>query len=470
MNKKIQLNQLELSNYIKQLTEQVEGEYYKISPQEYLELMRYGSYHGKAVTKMKKFQGKPLWITGDLSLESTPTDSLGNVAYVEGNLNISRTNISSIEGTKVKGYTRDYDSKREKIRQKQERDAKLAEQESLREDGEWELENTDELGEKAHALFEYLESSGEIEPLSDDDKEKLIILKRKLQDLEREYEEIEDSDRVSELFDAIEETKEEIEELEENNVDVYMMYPTKYSFYGLQQFEVLIDGFKDREYTVGTEEEMDEAALEYAKHYIDDIGLDGFNESFIEDYLDVDAIVNMAEEDYDYQIRDYPDSYFSDDDFQLTYEQEKRIEELESEIADFEQQQSDLDPDDENYDDYYEDFQNHIDKLQEELDSIEVDTEPTEEMIEDKVAELVRDVRRDPLDYLKTYGFSIKDYVDEDELAKGLVDSDGWGIMNSYDGNYDSERVANTTYLFGPTYWQSVSWTGGEIKNQFTNS
>ena len=63
-----------------------------------------------------------------------------------------------------------------------------------------------------------------------------------------------------------------------------------------------------------------------------------------------------------------------------------------------------------------------------------------------KVAELVRDVRRDPLDYLKNYGFSIKDYVDEDELAKGLVDSDGWGIMNSYDGNYDSERVANTTY------------------------
>jgi len=446
MNKRIQLNEKQLTQYIKRLTEEVEGEYYKISPAEYIELMKYGSYHGKAITKMKKFQGKPLWITGDLNLDSTPTDSLGNVGYIEGNLNISRTNISSIEGTKVKGYVSDYGSRRERIREKQERDAKLVKQESLREDEAWDLTTGDETGEKAHALFQWLENNGDIEPLSDDDKEKLIILKRKLQDLEREYDETEDDDRITELTDAIDETQEEIEELEENNVDVYMMYPTKYSFYGLQQFEVLIDGFKDREYTVGTEEEMDDAALEYSKHYIDAVGLDGFNDSFIDDYLYVDAIVNMAEEDYDYRIRDYPDSYFSDEDYELTYEQEQRIEQLESQIADLEQQRLELDSDDENYYDYDEDLENQIEALQEELDSIEVDTEPTEEMIEDKVAELVRDVRRDPLDYVKNYRLNIKDYIDEDALAQGLVDSDGYGVMNSYDGNYDYENVNGVTY------------------------
>ena len=67
-------------------------------------------------------------------------------------------------------------------------------------------------------------------------------------------------------------------------------------------------------------------------------------------------------------------------------------------------------------------------------------------MIENKVAELVRDVRRDPLDYLKNLGYNIKDYIDEDELAQGLVDSEGWGVMNSYDGNYDSEEVNGVTY------------------------
>jgi len=448
MGKKLILTESELHKVVRRIIEQTEDEYYKISPEEYIELMRYGSYHGKAITKMKKFEGKPLWITGDLNLNDTPTDSLGNVGYIEGSLNISRTNVSSIEGVKVKGYVSDYNSPRERIREKQELNAKLGEQESLRDSDEWVLEQGDETGEKAHALFDNLVNNGEIDPLSEDDKEKLIVLRRKLQDLEREYEELDDNDdRVNDVQEAIDETQSEIEELEENDIDVYMMYPhPRYRHYGLQQFEVLIPGFKDREYTVGTEEEMDDAALQYAKNYIDEVGAEGFNESFVEDYLDVDAIVSMAEDDYEYQVRDYPDSYFSDEDYELTYEQEQRIEQLESQIEDLNQQRLELDSDDENYYDYDEDLENQIEVLQEELDSIEVDTEPTEEMIENKVYELVRDVKRDPLDYLKNYGLSIKEYIDEDALAQGLVDSDGWGVMNGYDGQYDSENVNGITY------------------------
>ena len=448
MGKKLILTESELHKVVRRIIEQTEDEYYKISPEEYIELMRYGSYHGKAITKMKKFQGKPLWITGNLNLDGTPTDSLGNVGYVDGTLNISRTNVSSIEGVKVKSYVSDYNSPRERIREKQELNAKLGEQESLRDSDEWALEQGDETGEKAHALFDNLVSTGEIDPLSEDDKEKLIVLRRKLQDLEREYEELDDNDdRVNDVQESIDETQSEIEELEENDVDVYMIYPhPRYSHYGLQQFEVLIPGFKDKEYTVGTGEEMDDAALQYAKSYVDDSGADGFSESFIEDYLDVDAIVNMAEEDYDYQVRENPESYFSDDDYELTDEQEERKDELETMIYDLEQQRLELDSDDENYYDYDEDLENQIEALQEELDSIEVDTEPTEDMIDNKVAELVRSVRRDPLEYLKDYGLDIKEYIDEDELAQGLVDSDGWGIMNSYDGNYDSEEVNGVTY------------------------
>ena len=448
MSNKIVLTNKDLHQIVKQIKEQVEGDYYKISPEEYLQLMSLGSYHGKAITKMKRFEGKPLWITGDLNMSSTPTDSLGNVGYIDGSLNISNTNVSNISGTKVKSWVSDSNSPRERFREKEELNAKLTIQESLRENDEWALEQGDETGEKAHALFDNLVNIGEIEPLSDEDKEKLTILQRKLQDLEQEYDNLDDNDeRVYELQDAIDETDSEIAELEENNVDVYMMYPNpNYGHYGLLQFEVLIPGFKGNEYSVGTEGEMDEAALQYAKNYIDDVGADGFNESFIEDYLDVDAIVNMAEDDYDYQVRDYPDSYFSDSDYELTYEQEQRIEQLESQIEDLEQQKLELDSDDENYYDYEEDLDNQIEALQEELDSIEVNTEPTEEMIENKVNELVRDVRRDPLDYLKNYGLDIKEYIDEDELAQGLVNSDGWGLMNSYDGQYDSEEVNGVTY------------------------
>jgi peptidoglycan hydrolase CwlO-like protein len=447
MGRKLRLTESELYNVIRRIIKETEDEYYRISPEEYLAMMQYASNNGNIFRKMKEYGKKPLYITGDLDLSGKKIIDIGPIGYIDGSLDIRNTNISDLGDLKVKRYISDSGTLREKIREKRELNAKLGEQIVLRDSDEWALEQGDETGEKAHALYQYLESNGEIEPLSEDDREKLSILRQKLEDLEREYEGLDDNDdRVSEVQDAIDETQSEIEELEENDVDVYMMYPNSYSHYGLQQFEVLIPGFKDKEYTVGTEEEMEDAALQYAKNYIDDVGADGFNESFIEDYLDVDAIVSMAEEDYEYQIRDYPQGYFRDEDFELTYEQEERIEQLESQISDLEQEQSELDTDREDYDELYEDFQNHIDALQEELDGIEVDTEPTEEMIENKVDELVRDVRRDPLDYLKNYGYDIKNYIDEDGLAQGLVDTDGWGVMNSYDGTYDSEEVNGITY------------------------
>jgi DNA repair exonuclease SbcCD ATPase subunit len=447
MGRKLRLTESELRKVINQIIVETEDEYYRISPEDYLDVMQYASYNGNVFRKMKQYGGKPLYITGDLDLSGKDVRDIGPISYIDGSLDIRNTKVSDLGGLQVKKYISDGGSPRERIREKQELNDKLGEQESLRDSDEWALEQGDETGEKAHALFDNLVSLGEIEPLSDEDIEKLTILRRKLQDLEQEYEGLDDNDeRAYELQETIDETQTEIEELEENDADVYMMYASRYTHYGLQQFEVLIPGFKDREYTVGTDEEMDAAALEYAVSYIDDVGADGFSESFIEDYLDVDAIVSMAEEDYDYQVRENPDSYFNDDDYELTSEQEERIEQLESQIEDLEQQKLELDSDDENYYDYEEDLDNQIEVLQEELDNIEVDTEPTEDMIDNMVESLVRDVRRDPLDYLKNYGLDFKEYVDEDALAQGLVDSDGWGMMNSYDGQYDSEEVNGVTY------------------------
>ncbi len=95
------------------IREQSEEEYYKISPQEYTELLKLSGYHGQGISKLPKFQGKPLWITGDLDLSNTSTDSLGNVKYVDGSLNISKTKISNIDGITVKKYVWDSDSPRE---------------------------------------------------------------------------------------------------------------------------------------------------------------------------------------------------------------------------------------------------------------------------------------------------------------------------------------------------------------------
>ena len=447
MSRKLQLTENELRNVIKRIVEQVEDEYYRISPEEYLEMMTYASYNGDVFRRMKKYGGKPLYVTGDLSLSGLPVKDVGPISYVDGRLDISNTNVLKLPDLKVKGWISDSNTPMSRKRDRDALDAKNSEMDSLRQEGAWD-NSDDETGLKAHALLEWLEGQGELTVLSEEDKEKLSILTKKKEELEAHYDDEErdgDPDENVEILNTIDEIDYEINELTENAADVYNMYSAG-SYYGLEEFEVLVDGFKDRTYSVGTEEEMDEAALEYAKNYLGDVGLDGFRAGFIDDYIDTDAVVSMAEEDYDNQIRDYPEGYFNDDDFELTEEQEQRIEQLESQIEDLEIQQNDLDVSDENYDEYYEDIQNQIDTLQEELDGIEVDTEPTEEMIENKVEEYVRDVRRAPLDYLKNYDFDIKNYVDEDALAQGLVDSDGYGIMSSYDGGYDSIRYDGIDY------------------------
>ena len=449
MGRKLRLTESELYKVIKQIIKETEDEYYRISPEDYLDVMRYASYNGNVFRKMKQYGGKPLYITGDLDLGGKDVKDIGPIAYVDGSLDIRNTKVSDLGGLQVKRYISDYNTPRERIRERQELMGKRAEMDSKRESDEWNFQNQDDEGLKAMALLDWLEGLGNVKVLSDEEKEELKTLTQQLDQLNADYDSEDrdgDPDENLEILNQIDEVQERIDELVDGVGDIYDMYPSRYTHYGLTQFEVLVDGFKGEEFTVGTEEQMDAAALQYAVSYIDDVGADGFSESFIEDYLDVDSIVNMAEEDYDYQVRENPDSYFSDSDYELTDEQEERKDELETMIYDLEQQKLELDSDDENYYDYEEDLDNQIEALQEELDGIEVETEPTEDMIDNMVSRLVRDVRRDPLDYLKNYGLDFKEYIDEDALAQGLVDSDGWGIMNSYDGNYDSVDVAGETY------------------------
>jgi hypothetical protein len=106
---KIKLNENQFKIFLKHaILEQNEEEYHKISPEEYKDLLKLSGYHGKGISKLPMFKGKPIWITGDLDISDTPTDSLGNVQYVQGRLNISNTKISDISNLKTRGYIQDY--------------------------------------------------------------------------------------------------------------------------------------------------------------------------------------------------------------------------------------------------------------------------------------------------------------------------------------------------------------------------
>jgi len=383
MGKKVRLNESEFRNLIKQLVEQTEGEYYKIGANEYMELMKLSGYHGKGISRLPRFEGKPLWIEGDVNLSNTPTDSLGNVANINGSLSINNTNISDLGDTQVRGYVSKINTPLQRKIDAEILRRKRASADDRRENEEWSIENADEVGLKANALFTYLNEVGDI-----DDEES----------------------------------------------DVYDVIPETYAHYGLQVFEFL---GQNASYAVGDEDEMDAAALRYAEDYIEDVGLDGFRQDYIDNYIDGDYVAEYFQDYYEDDVWSNPEIYFDEDDYELTPKQEKRISEIESEIEDYERQQQELDTEAEDYDELYDDFQNLIDDLESEKDDITPD-EVTQDMVDNKVDELIRLVKRDPVYYIRDFGLELQNFVDKDELAKGLVDDDGWGIMNSYDGTYDS--------------------------------
>jgi predicted nuclease with TOPRIM domain len=454
---------LSLRNTVKNiLIEQSEEEFYKISSEEFTELMKFGGYHGKAVTKLKMFEGKPIWITGDLDLSNTPTDSLGNVKYIEGKLDIRNTNISDLSGVKVKGYIWDGGTPIEKRRLAAILKEKMDEAEVRRQNDEWSIDGGDEIGLRAQALFKYLVSNREIEPISGEKQGELEGLKADLENLTQQYDESEDHD--NELYDRISDLETEIEEIESKNVDVYNIIPMRYNYYGLTQFEVIgVDDLEGQEFSVGDESEMDEAALEYAKNYVDEVGIEGFRDHFIEDHLDTDAIEQYFRDFYDDDVRNNIDVYFDESELPDSEEQEQRKQELEEYIEKvkvvierLEEKQEKLNDEIEDPDEYtkkYDEIQSridiiqgHIDDSQEEIDEMTPNGEPTEDMIEDKIDEMVSEKMNNPKDSLSEFGMDISEYVDMDSLAEGLVASDGYQILASYDGSYDTENIGGEYY------------------------
>jgi len=455
---KIKLNENQFKIFLKHaILEQNEEEYHKISPEEYKDLLKLSGYHGKGISKLPMFKGKPIWITGDLDISDTPTDSLGNVRYVQGRLNISNTKISDISNVKVKGYTQDYGTPIERKRKAEILRQKLEGAEERKSIGEWDLNNPDidDLGLAANALYYNLINDGAIDDINEEEKEELKQKMSEIEVLQKQYDDTEDHD--DELYEKISELETEIEELENKSNSVYNLIPMRYDYHGMYMFEIIgVDNVEGNEYAVGHDDIMDKAAYSYAENYIDDVGLEGFRESFLEDHIDEEQVKEIAREFYENDVRDNPEVFFDDSDFKLSDEQEERIETLENYISELEElrvtveaQKDECESEDGECDEFeekLEEIDDNITEAQDEIDGIEPDTEPTEEMIEGIVEDRVSDAMSAPLRFLQEFGMDLKDYIDKDSLAEGLVASDGYGIMGSYDGNYDTQEVNGQIY------------------------
>jgi len=453
MSKIIKLSESTLNKLVRQVIKEEENEWVKVSPEQYLEIMKYASYNAKGVTMLPQYRGKKIWITGKLDVRNLPIKSLEGVGYVEGDLDISNTGISDISFIDVKGRVSDYGSGVDRIRRQKIRQEKLAGAQSRREDNEWSPENSDDEGNRARAIIEFIENSrSRIKIRTEEDSNRLVELERYMESLlekEKQYEE-EDKD-LTDIYADIEATEDEINEINDM-MDIYNLIPQeRYGFYSMSQFEVVGNNDLDgAEFAVGTEYEVEKSCREYLDDQFDSPE-DYFSESFLENHIDEDEVLDYFRDHYEYDVAENPDVYFNEGDFELSQEQEEKKSKLEQEIAEYEERQENLDSEIEEPEEYsrmYDQIQEHIDSLQEQIDDMEPDGEPSQDMIDDKVEELLRDVKRNIVDYMKDWGMDIANYINKESAVEDIINSDGYGhILNSYDGNYDEVDVDGDNFI-----------------------
>jgi hypothetical protein len=89
-----------------------------------------------------------------------------------------------------------------------------------------------------------------------------------------------------------------------------------------------------------------------------------------------------------------------------------------------------------------------ISELQDEIEEIESNPEGEfpQDLIDEKVEDLLSDVRRDPEYFMSEFGLEWENYIDKDEFVQGVIDADGYGVVNGYDGNVDEIRVNDTLF------------------------
>ena len=351
----------------------------------------------------------------------------------------------------IKIYSDIESAKKEKQRLERLREQQRVQQlrnaaQERRNDNEWELdEYTSREGLRAHALLKYLVENGDVNVLSNED---LINIQRTKDEIERlnvEYDASEDP-RVD-LLDEIEVLESELEEYSDY-IDVYNIIPSG-TYYDTVEFEVIDSPVQDNRYAVGSEKEMKDSAYDYVNSLIDDIGYEGFNSGFAKGFIDTDAVVDYAEDFYNHDVYDSPESYFDDDQRMLSDTQEEKIEILRRRISNIETQVTYLEglmdgENDDQLQNKIEELNNASTEYESEIEEIEENPDGNfpDELIEDMVKSRLNDVKYDPESFISDFGLELNNFIDKDEFIQGVIDADGYGrTINSYDGSADEVYV-----------------------------
>ena len=239
------------------------------------------------------------------------------------------------------------------------------------------------------------------------------------------------------------------EEETNEEIDLYNIIPIG-DFYRMTSFEVIDSGLEGMSFMCGDEYDTKMTAFENALNLIEDVGVDGFNHNFLRNFIDKDEVASWADDFYSNDIWENPEGYLNPEDRLLSAEQKqdisinrKKIQSYETAIEQYQNQIND-----ENrqlYEKKINEFNESISELQEEIELIEADPEGDydEDRIEEVKDDRIDEVKRDPLSFINEFGLDLYEFIDKRELARGVIESDGYGnSIGTYDGEiyeYDIE-------------------------------
>lgn len=500
MKNKVRFTYSDISRVVRKILKEEENEEIRISSEDYMDLLKRVNYQAQAIPRLPKYKGKKLIVVGNINIkDNKKVTDLGPIV-IQGGLDAQRSGLSTLDQTQVTGTEWVWDTPLEAKRLARILRQNLASQDELRKNGEWDLNNPNisEEGEKAQALFRYIEDSGSIDTISDDDKESIQELKSQIKSLEEEQENLstdnEDfEERYDEISDQISELEDEIESILDDKIDVYDLFEEG-GHYQLTRFKSLST---NQEFAVGDYRDADESLNEYYEEHVDD-PINYFSTEYLKNYIDEKRVIEEFEDSIREWIIDDPDSYGVK--LELSDEQEEEIWLLEMEkwvyenegvrapiqnatredgnVFDFEDAEDNrfqykntsTDPsrsnwvlykdgqvvsphqiyDDEDTEEHEEEKESRISDIEYEIEEIKdnPDGEPSDDAIEEAVEDYISDhIEGNALSYLNDMGYDWSNYIDKDELLEDVVSNGDYGDLNGYDGNYDVYTINGTSYV-----------------------
>jgi hypothetical protein len=388
---------MSLNSLIKKIIKEETEEWVDVSPEDYKELLDYVNGDGSIIKRLPDYNGKKIRITGELDLRGKEkVTNIDSIDLVQGNLDIGYTKIPFFDKNKVRGRFDYFGSEMQRLEKQKIYEERIAQQELLRQDDDWNVENNDKESNETEAIFKYLKGSGIVE----------------------------------------------------EGEDKYFLFNTNYKHYGNSSVYLWLGSKNfENEYVVYEgEDNLHEAAKEHLESLIDDIGFDTFREYVWENHIDESYVRDYLYEDYNEYVRNSPEDFDIKREFTQQQKQyleihqasidrlnqkledggltDEEVEEIESDIYDYEQLMEDIKENPEgNYD---------------------------EESIEEAIENMVDDNFDNIFDFLKDRGFDnqdLLDFVDVDAAIEYVIRSDGYGqVLNGYDGTVDSYTVNGEEY------------------------